>query len=368
MRQVVLQQPGEFHLRQVPDPVPAEGDALVRIRRIGICGTDLHAFAGRQPFFSYPRVLGHELSATIEALPRGSGSDAASALRVGDTCVVRPFLNNPESRATRRGRPNCCENLRVLGVHVDGGMGDLLSIRPEFLHPVTDAELDVLALVEPLSIGCHAVARAALTKNDDVLVIGAGPIGLATLQFAALDAGRVTVVDLSRTRLGFVESQFILADRSSTAQPSRLAAPTNAGASEILAAPGTGSGDFCDVEVATEVPAGVRYDVVFDATGSAGSMMKSFDHVAAGGRLVFVGLTLEPITFADPELHRREITLMASRNATPTDFARVLATIRSGHARPGAWITHRLSLDDIPSQFATVRNDPSLIKAIVHVS
>jgi 2-desacetyl-2-hydroxyethyl bacteriochlorophyllide A dehydrogenase len=331
MRQVVLQQPGEFLLRQVPDPIPAAGDVLVRIRRIGICGTDLHAFAGRQPFFSYPRVLGHELSVTVEALP----SDGAEGLQVGDTCVVRPFLNNPDSRATGRGRPNCCEELRVLGVHVDGGMGDLFAIPPRFLHPVTDADLDVLALVEPLSIGCHAVARAALTKQDDVLVIGAGPIGLAVLQFAALDAGRVTVVDLSRTRLDFVESQMRGVN---------------------------------NVETGSEVPAGVRYDVVFDATGSAASMMKSFDYVAAGGRLVFVGLTLDPITFVDPEFHRREITLLASRNATPTDFARVLATIRSGEARPAAWITHRLTLDEIPHRFATVRNDPSLIKAIVHVS
>lgn len=334
MRQVVLQQPGEFLLRETPDPVPAAGDALVRVRRIGICGTDLHAFAGRQPFFSYPRVLGHELSATIEALP----PSGAEGLHVGDTCVVRPFLNNPDSRATQRGRPNCCEELRVLGVHVDGGMGDLFAIPPRFLHPVTGGDLDVLALVEPLSIGCHAVARAALTKQDDVLVIGAGPIGLAVLQFATLDAGRVTVVDLSRTRLDFVESQF---------------------------ATGTGSSN---VETRSEVPAGVRYDVVFDATGSAASMMKSFDYVAAGGRLIFVGLTLDPISFVDPEFHRREITLMASRNATPTDFARVLATIRSGEARPAAWITHRLTLDEIPERFAAVRSDPSLIKAIVHVS
>lgn len=327
MRQVVLEEPGRFLLRHVGDPEPRADEAVVRIRRIGVCGTDLHAFAGRQPFFKYPRVLGHELAVTVEHVPAGE-----SRVSVGDTCAVRPFLNNPQSRASGRGRPNCCEELRVLGVHVDGGMGDLLAVPPAFLHPVVGVDVDVLALVEPLSIGCHAVARAGLTKNDDVLIIGAGPIGLAVLQFAALDAGRVTVVDLATTRLDFVEAQFTA------------------------------------VHTASDVPADTRFDVVFDATGSAASMMRAFDYVAAGGRLVFVGLTLEPITFVDPEFHRREITLLASRNATAEDFGRVLATIRSGLARPNTWITHRLSLDEVPSRFERVKADASLIKAIIDVT
>jgi 2-desacetyl-2-hydroxyethyl bacteriochlorophyllide A dehydrogenase len=329
MRQVVLNEPGTLTLRQVADPTPAAGEALVRVRRIGICGTDLHAFAGRQPFFTYPRGLGHELAVTVEQVPAGE-----TRIKAGDACAVRPFLNNPESRASQRGRTNCCEELKVLGVHTDGGMGDLLAIPTRFLHlmPRPDMTLDALALVEPLSIGAHAVARAQVTRNDEVLVIGAGPIGLATAQFASLTAGSLTVVDLSKSRLELVQALF----------PS---ARTDTG-----------------------TPAGSRYDVVFDATGSAASMMRAFDDVAAGGRLVFVGLTLDPITFADPDFHRREITLLASRNATADDFARVLHAIETGAANPDAWITHRVPLDEIPARFGEVRGDPSLVKAVIEVS
>lgn len=324
MRQIVLEEPGRFVRRDVEAPVPAADEALVRVRRMGVCGTDLHAFAGRQPFFTYPRVLGHELAVTVEQAPSTGGP-----VKAGDDCAVRPFLNDPASRASRRGRVNCCESLRVLGVHIDGGMGDLLAVPARFLHPVPGLALEELALIEPLSIGCHAVARAALSPEDDVLVIGAGPIGLASAQFAVLAGAPVTVVDLSERRLALVRR---LMPSASTA---------------------------------ASVPDDRRFDCVFDATGSAASMMRAFDFVAAGGRLVFVGLTLEPITFVDAELHRREITLLASRNATPTDFAHVIDAVARRAIEPAAWITHTLALDDVPAQFDVVRRDPTLVKAIV---
>jgi 2-desacetyl-2-hydroxyethyl bacteriochlorophyllide A dehydrogenase len=327
MRQVVLEAPGRFALRQVPDPVPAENEALVRVRRVGVCGTDLHAFDGRQPYFSYPRVLGHELAVTVEQVP-----DDEARVQPGDRAAVRPFLNDRSSRASRRGRPNCCEALRVLGVHIDGGMGEWLAVRPEFLHPVASIDLDNLALIEPLSIGCHAASRAALSPADEALVIGAGPIGLATAQFAVLAGAQLTVVDISAARAELVRSLL----------------------------PGA--------RVLTIVEAGMEFDCVFDATGSSTSMMRAFDYVAAGGRLVFVGLTLDPISFSDPDFHRREITLLASRNATPADFETVIDAVVSRRIRPADWITHRLSLQAVPMRFAELRTDPTLVKAVVDVA
>jgi len=324
MQQVVLLEPGRFALRDVPPPRPGEGEALVRVHRIGVCGTDLHAYAGRQPFFTYPRVLGHELAVTVEEAPAGD-----TRVKAGDVCAIRPFINDPTSRASLRGRPNCCEKLRVLGVHIDGGMGDLLAVESRFLHPVPDMDLDAAALIEPLSIGCHAVGRGRPSPEDRTLVIGAGPIGLATAQFVALAAAPLTIVDLS---------------------PARRAA-----AAAIVRA----------AEVVEAVDPAARFDCVFDATGNAASMSHAFDYVASGGRLVFVGLTLEPITVNDVELHRRELTLLASRNATPADFERVIAAVRGGHIDPLTWVTHRLALDEIVERFDDVRADPNLIKAIV---
>jgi 2-desacetyl-2-hydroxyethyl bacteriochlorophyllide A dehydrogenase len=326
MLQVVLEEPGRFATREVARPEPGPDEALVRVRRIGICGTDLHAYAGRQPFFSYPRVLGHELAVTVERAPAGD-----PRVQAGDLCTVRPFLNDPDSRASQRGRPNCCERLRVLGVHVDGGMGEWLTIETRFLHPVNELSKEAAALIEPLGIGCHAVARARVTPEDRTLVVGAGPIGLATASFAALAGAPLTVADLSEPRRERVAS--LLPDA-------------------------TVVGTVDDLDT---------FDCVFDATGHAGSMMTAFGRVASGGRLVFVGLTRDPITFDDPEFHRRELTLLASRNATAVDFERVIGAVRGGRIDPVGWITHRLALRDLPERFDALRRDPGLVKAVVDV-
>jgi 2-desacetyl-2-hydroxyethyl bacteriochlorophyllide A dehydrogenase len=326
MRQVVLQEPGRLALRDSPSPTPDDKAAIVRVNRVGLCGTDFHAFEGTQPFFTYPRVLGHELSATVESLPKG-----AEGVRAGDRCAIRPFLFNPASRASGRGRTNCCEDLRVLGVHVDGGMGELLAVPPDFLHPSSNLSLDELVLVEPLSIGCHAVRRGQPTEADDVLVIGAGPVGLAVASFARLAGARVTVLDLADRRLESVRR-------------------------------------LTDAATALSIHPEARYDCVFDVTGSAASMRKAFGYVTAGGRLVFVGLVQGEIAFDDPEFHKREITLLATRNATKSDFEEVIRQIEGKTIHPELWITHRVGLRELPDRFETVRREPALVKAVVEVA
>jgi 2-desacetyl-2-hydroxyethyl bacteriochlorophyllide A dehydrogenase len=322
MLQIVLQQPGEFVAAQAPQPRPAPGEALVRVRRIGVCGTDLHAFAGRQPFFEYPRILGHELGVEVVELGPDTG---ACALRPGDRCAVEPYVRCGRCGACQAGRYNCCETLACLGVHADGGMRQWVCLPVGLLHASATLSLEQLALVETLGIGAHAVARSQLRAGESVLVVGAGPIGLATTQFARLAGGNVTVLEPNATRRDFV-AQF--------------------GAATLAAADGQ------------------MYDAVFDATGNAAAMAASLYHVAHGGRLVYVGLTREPVTIDDPTLHRREVTLLASRNSCH-EFPRIIALIESGRLDTRPWITHRLSLVEVPTVFAGLATSPGLIKAMI---
>jgi 2-desacetyl-2-hydroxyethyl bacteriochlorophyllide A dehydrogenase len=322
MLQISLAEPGRFAAATVPEPTASTGHALVRIRRIGVCGTDLHAFAGRQPFFQYPRVLGHELGVEILELPPGS-----HPVKVGDRCAVEPYLNCGRCHSCTRGKPNCCERLQVLGVHTDGGMSERFAVPVERLFRSEKLTLDQLALVETLSIGQHAVERAKIQRGEEVLVVGAGPIGLATVQFAVAAGAAVTVLEPNAGRRGFVE---------------RFGAK------------------------AVEGTDGRLFEVVFDATGNATAMEQAFDRVNFGGRLVFVGLVQGRISFDDPQFHRRELTVMSSRNSANA-FPPILADIEAGRIDTTPWITHRLGLAEVPALFPGLPKQPGLIKAMIDV-
>ena len=337
---IVLEAPGKFQAMPAPSPEPPKaGFALVQIHRVGVCGTDLHAFAGKQPFFSYPRILGHELGVEIAEIPPND-----LGLKPGDLCAVEPYLNCGRCVACRRGKPNCCVKIQVMGVHADGGMRPYLSVPISKLHRSPGGlSLDQLALVETLGIGAHAVHRARIEPGEWALVLGTGPIGLSVIPFDQAAGAKVIAADVNPRRLDFCRRSFGV---SATLDPS---AP-----------------DFLDALrglTDDELPT-----AVFDATGNPSSMMASFNFPAHGGRLVFVGLFLGDVTFNDPNFHRRELTLLGSRNALPEDFGRILGLLASGQVDTAPWITHRAPLDAVPDEFPRWTNPESnVLKAMIDV-
>lgn len=339
MQALRLEEPGRLVALDAPAPAaPGPGQALVRVHRIGVCGTDIHAFGGKQPFFSYPRILGHELGVEVLAV-----QDPAGRIQVGQHCSVEPYLNCGRCIACRRGRGNCCTSLQVLGVHVDGGMREQFLVPAAKLHPSARLTLDQLALVETLGIGCHAVDRAHVEPGEFALVIGAGPIGLAVAQFAVEAGARVIVQDINPARLEFCRRQLKVAHTINAA-------------------------DETPVEALKRITGGDLPTLVFDATGSPRSMMAAFDLPAHGGRLVFVGLFQGDVTFNDPNFHRRELTLLASRNARADDFARIIALIEAARIDTTPWITHRATFGRVPAEFAGwTRPETGVIKAMIEL-
>jgi 2-desacetyl-2-hydroxyethyl bacteriochlorophyllide A dehydrogenase len=336
MKSIVCEGPGELRLRLGPVPTAAAGEVLLRVRRIGVCGTDMHIFRGTQPYLAYPRVMGHELSGEVVTAPAGSG------LLPGDGVFVMPYLSCGDCVACRKGKTNCCTRIQVLGVHRDGGMAEYLAVPAAFVLKTEGISLDDAAMLEFLAIGMHAVRRGAVAAGQRVLVVGAGPIGVAVALFSALAGAEVTVLDARADRLGFCKDVLHVAHAVTAGEGDR----------EQLAA--ITGGDF--------------FDAVFDATGNIKAMERGLDFVAHGGTYVLVSIVPERLSFADPEFHKRETTLLGSRNATVDDFRAVLAAMKAGLVPTRAMNTHRATLDEFIDALPRWMDPASgVIKAIVEV-
>jgi len=334
MLTVLCETPGLLVAHQRPRPERLPGEVLLRVKRVGVCGTDLHIFTGNQPYLSYPRVMGHELSGLVEE------ADAGSGLQPGDPAYVMPYLSCGHCIACRQGKTNCCTAIQVLGVHRDGAMTEYLSVPAAFVHKADGVSLDQAAMLEFLAIGAHAVRRGEVAAGQRVLVAGAGPIGLAAMLFAALRGARVVALDTRRDRLDVALAHL-----------------------GVEAAVTVGEGDEAEL---ARLSGGEFFDVVFDATGNAAAMERGFRFIAHGGRYVMISIVQGQIAFSDPEFHKREATLLSSRNATAEDFATVLDAMRAGRVPDAALATHRMQLADVPADFARLL-DPAqgVIKAIV---
>jgi 2-desacetyl-2-hydroxyethyl bacteriochlorophyllide A dehydrogenase len=336
MKAVVCAQPGEIGVQEWPVPEASEGIAIIKVQRVGLCGTDFHIYGGKHPYLEYPRIMGHELSGQVASAP------ADSEFQKGDPVIVNPYLPCQKCIACRHGKPNCCVDITVLGVHDHGGMCEYLAVPELALYPAGNLTPDQGAMVEFLSVGAHSVQRGNVSKGHRVLVVGIGPIGLGTALISRLEGADVTVMDANASRVEKAREEFGFDKAVSLSENLR----------QKLAA-------FTDNEF---------FDVVIDATGNAKAMEAGFDYVAHGGTYVLVSVVKDRITFSDPEFHKREMSLVGSRNATREDFEYVIARIESGDLPTDKLHTHSCSLAELPEQLPKWSVNPDdVIKAIAEI-
>ncbi len=337
MKTLVCLAPGNFEYKEISQPSLQKDHALLRIKRIGVCGTDLHAFEGTQPYFNYPRILGHELAGEIAEI------DGSDDFAIGELVTFIPYFHCGVCIACRNGKTNCCAHLKVCGVHIDGGMAEYFSVPKKYLVHGNELTSDELALVEPLTIGAHGISRASVQPGEFVLIIGAGPIGLSAMAFAKIAGAKVIAMDVNENRLSFCANDMqvdftINAMRENVME--KLAAITN-----------------------NDMPT-----AIIDATGNLKAINNAFQCIAHGGRYILIGLQKGEITFSHPEFHKREATLMSSRNSTRNDFDYVIHSVKNKLIDPNLFITHRLIFDSVAKEFSSLL-DPAnnVIKTMIEM-
>lgn len=335
MKYIVCQEPGSFIMKEREAPSQRPGEALVKITRVGICGTDLHAYQGDQPFFEYPRILGHELSGEILEIEENE-----HGLKAGDPAIIMPYYTCGECIACNQGKTNCCTKMEVLGVHIDGGMQELLSIPVNMLRPSGGLTPNEMALIEPLSIGAHSVRRADLQAGETALVTGCGPIGIGIMKFAKLAGAKVIAMDINQQRLDFV-TEHIGVDHT------------------ILVGEDTTEHVLADNQ--GELPT-----AVFDATGNKRALEAGVQFISHGGRYLLVGLYRDDLTFNHPHLHKKEGSILASRNATFGDFYQVIDMLKGRSFPTEHYITHEVHFTEMIDHFDSwIKPETGVVKAMV---
>jgi len=320
MKYIVCEEPGKFELKHKEPPTLKPDHALLSVKKVGICGTDLHAFKGNQAFFTYPRVLGHELASVVTEV-----GDNEQGIKAGDKVVVIPYINCGKCGACLAGKPNCCQNIAVFGVHTDGGMQETISLPTRLLLPANDLSLEEIAIVEPLAIGAHAIRRAAIASGQTVVVMGCGPIGIGIIQLCKYLGAEVIAIDINPHRLALVKEQF--------------------GADHVVNALDN------PVEAVANITNNQLANVVFDATGSKRAIEGGTNYMRHGGNYVLVGLYKGELAFEHPAIHAKETTLMCSRNATLEDFQFVMKVLREGKFNTKAYLTPHSGFDEMIGSF-----------------
>jgi len=336
MKTLICKSPGKFEYAETDIIQPDRGELLVKINKIGICGTDLHAFAGNQAFFSYPRILGHELAGEI------AEGQPSSAIKTGSRVAVIPYLHCGKCKACLLGKTNCCESLKVLGVHTDGGMREFLSVPMDNLILAEELTDDEIAIIEPLAIGAHAIRRAGDIQGKNVAVVGCGPIGMGIIAQASAMGAKVFALDLQPKKLQIARRNFR--------------------AHEVIDIKENPVGQL------KEATNGQMADIVFDATGNKTALETGHQFMGYGGIYVLVGLYKDNLQFHHPSIHAKETTLLCSRNATKEDFFTVIQHLKDKNIPLESYITHRIPFEAVQHQFSRLTEPTeNAIKALIEM-
>lgn len=326
-----------MRIENVDPPEMGPNQARIGVSVVGLCGSDYHLFSGQHPYATFPLTQGHEFSGVVLEL----GENYHGTIAVGDVVAVEPLIACGTCFPCRRGRYNCCAHLKVMGPHLPGALAEEVVVPADRLFAVGNLDIELAALVEPVSIGLQTVVRGNITADDTVVVLGAGPIGLAAV-LAASDLG----------------AHVLVADRI----PSRLETASMMGAERVV--------DTSSADLAEAVDEFTEHDgaaVVIDATGVPELIRQAFDVVASSGAIVIVGISDKDVSIPVIEFSRKEVSVYGSRNNTGL-FERSIELVRRHQDQLRTWITHRVSLDEVPEMLEYAMNHPeSVKKMLVHM-
>ncbi|HZZ39819.1 MAG TPA: zinc-binding alcohol dehydrogenase family protein [Acidobacteriaceae bacterium] len=330
MKAVVMHGPGDVRVETVPDPAPQPGEALLRVRRVGLCGTDLSSWRGRNSLVSYPRIPGHEIAATIVTPGKAN-------LAAGTHVTLSPYASCGQCSACRNGRPNACRDNRTLGVQRDGALAEYLAVPTEKLL-AGNLQLEELCLVEPLTVGAHAVARAQITSSDIVAIFGCGGVGLGAIAASAFRGATTIAIDIDDAKLATAQE----------AGAAHLVNSTRDPLPETLAGLTNGHGP----------------DVVVEAVGSPETFRAAVELVSFTGRVVYIGYAKDPVTYDTRFFVQKELTILGARNALPADFEQVIRMLEQ-HRFPVARAITTVPMDQTPDILRAWNDDPARFTRIM---
>lgn len=337
MKTVLITKPKEIQVTERPVPEVGAGEALLKIKYCGICGADVASYTGNQPFTTYPRIPGHEFSAEIVEIPEND-----RGLKKGDLVTCNPYFNCGSCYSCKRGYINCCTDNQTMGVQRDGSFCEYVAMPVERIYPGKGLTAEQLALVEPFTIGYHAISRAEIKPTDKVLVVGAGPIGLFALISARQKGAEVYIADVLDNRLELAKE---------------------------YGAAGTINSKREDLSQRTaEITDGNGFDVCVEACGLSDTFLACIEQAAFAANIILIGNGKKETTFLHSILLKKELNVYGSRNSYPEDFQRVIDMIASGSVDVMKMVSGVYDLEHADAAFeALAHNDGTLAKLLVKV-